>query len=330
MGLFDVSCLCNPLYDIQAEVSDALLGSLGFEKGGTHMVDHGRQRDLVARVYEHIVNAEPGGSGANTAIGVSLLGGKASYTGRVGNDEHGRLYRDGLTLKKVRANLAEGEGDTGICIVLVTPDSQRTMVTYLGCSLGLSPSDLVAEEVQCSRFLHATAYLWDTPGQRATVVRAAELAKAGGVRVALSLSEARCVGRHAEDLARFIRDHVSVLIANLPEATALTGETEPRKAALALGRDVETVALTLGAQGSLLAREGSITEVPAHAVRVVDRTGAGDMYASALLFGMARGHDLARTGRLASVAAGRVVANLGPRLAELDGEIRQARAQLAA
>lgn len=330
MGLFDVSCLCNPLYDIQAEVSDDLLGSLGFDKGGTHMVDHGRQRELVSRIYEHIVNAEPGGSGANTAIGVSLLGGKAAYTGRVGGDEHGRLYRDGLSLKKVKANLVEGEGDTGICIVLVTPDSQRTMVTYLGCSLGLTPDDLVEEDIQRSRFLYVTAYLWDTPGQRDAVRQAAEIARARGVRVALSLSEARCVGRHADDLRGFLRDHVSVLITNLPEATALTGQAKPREAALALGRDVETVALTLGAKGSLLARDGSITEVPAHTVRVVDRTGAGDMYAAALLYGMAKGHDLARTGRLASVAAGKVVANLGPRLADLDGEIKQARSQLAA
>ncbi|MCW5940710.1 MAG: adenosine kinase [Fimbriimonadaceae bacterium] len=322
--------MCNPLYDIQAEVSEALLGSLGFAKGGTYLVDHGRQRELVSQVYEHIVNAEPGGSGANTAIGVSLLGGKASYTGRVGNDEHGRLYREGLSLKKVKANLGESEGDTGICIVLVTPDSQRTMVTYLGCGLELSPTDLVEDDLGRSRFVHATAYLWDSPGQRETVERAATIAKARGVRVALSLSESRCVGRHAEDLRRFVATHASVLIANLPEATALTGETEPRSAALALGRDVETVALTLGSEGSLLVAGDVVMEVPAHPVRVVDRTGAGDMYAAALLYGMAKGYDLGRTGRLASVAAGKVVANLGPRLADLDSEIKQARTQLAA
>ena len=139
---YDVFSMCNALYDIQAEVQDSVLAELGLEKGSMMLLDEAQQQAIVPRIYTHIVNTESGGSGANTMFGVALLGGTACYTSRVGNDEHGQLYREGLAGKGVKPNLGAGEGATGISLILVTPDAQRTMLTYLGRSRELQPEDV--------------------------------------------------------------------------------------------------------------------------------------------------------------------------------------------
>src|SRR4051794_30387146 len=130
---FDVFGMCNALFDLQAEVGDALLGELGLQKGSMLLIEQEQQRRIVPRIYTHLVNSEAGGSGANTMFGVALLGGTACYTSRVGRDEHGELYRSGLAARGVKPNLGEGEGDTGVALIFVTPDAQRTMCTFLGC-----------------------------------------------------------------------------------------------------------------------------------------------------------------------------------------------------
>src|SRR5204862_4172943 len=129
---YDVFGMCNPLYDIQAEVEEAILAELDVQKGGMFLIDAEQQKRMVARIYDHIVNAESGGSGANTMIGLSLLGGKACYAGKIGSDEHGTLYADGLRAKNVTVSVKSGDGTTGICLVLITPDAERTLCTFLG------------------------------------------------------------------------------------------------------------------------------------------------------------------------------------------------------
>ena len=167
--LYDVFGMCNPLYDIQAEVSEELLAGLGYPKGSMNLVDENEQRELVSKVYAHIVNSEPGGSGANTMTGLSQLGGSAAFTGRVANDEHGKLYAEGLLARKVHPCTAIGEGTTGICLVLITPDAQRTMFTFLGIARDLHPKDLDLDALRKSRYLYVTGYLWDTETQKETV-----------------------------------------------------------------------------------------------------------------------------------------------------------------
>ncbi len=175
---YDVFGMCNPLYDIQAEIPEALLEEIGVQKGGMFLIEEEQQRALVASIYTHIVNSEAGGSGANTMIGVSLLGGKACYTGKIGNDEHGSLYAEGLRAKQVHYAVPPGVGETGISVILVTPDAQRTMCTFLGMCRELEPADVDLEALRASKYLYITGYLWDTDTQKAAVLHAMRAARA--------------------------------------------------------------------------------------------------------------------------------------------------------
>jgi sugar/nucleoside kinase (ribokinase family) len=162
---YDVFGMCNPLYDIQAEVSDDLLAGLQFAKGSMSLIDEEQQQELISRIYEHVVKAEAGGSGANTMIGLSQLGGSACYAGRVGDDEHGNLYLEGLHKKSVALGAATGTGTTGISVILITPDAQRTLCTFLGASRDLCPGDIRLDALRDSRYLYVTGYLWDSESQ---------------------------------------------------------------------------------------------------------------------------------------------------------------------
>ncbi|MCC2667674.1 MAG: sugar kinase [Armatimonadetes bacterium] len=227
---FDVFSMCNALYDIQAEVPDEILAELALDKGSMILLSEEQQAAIVPRVYTHIVHTEAGGSGANTAFGVALLGGTACYTSRVGDDEHANLYRSGLGERGVKPNLGTGTGATGVSLILVTPDAQRTMCTYLGRSRELTADDVNLSDLRDSKYLYVTAYLWDTDYQKAAVVRAMEEAIAAGVMVALSLSDPFCVHRHREELLQLIQRHVNLLFGNYSEAEALTGTDSPEEA----------------------------------------------------------------------------------------------------
>lgn len=317
---YDVFGMCNALYDIQAEIPDTLLDELGFHKGGMFLIEEEQQRAVVTKIYEHIVNAAPGGSGANTMIGLSLLGSKACYTGKVGDDEHGTLYVDGLKAQQVGYPLNFGTGETGISVILITPDAQRTMLTFLGASRTLGPDDVNLEALRASKYLYVTAYLWDTDNQKEAVLLAMQEAKKAGVKVALSLSDPFCVHRHKEDLLKLIHEHVDCLLGNHEEAQALMDTDSPYEAIKAMAPYCDIAAVTMSSEGSLLRHGNAIYEIPSFKVNPVDTTGAGDMYAAGLLYGLTQGLPLEATGKIASFTSAQVVAKLGPRLEELDSE----------
>lgn len=320
MALFDVFGMCNPLYDLQAKVSDELVSSLGLEKGGMFLVDEHRQKEIVPAIYEEIVVSAPGGSGANTMTGIAQLGGKACYAGRVGSDPHAELYENGLIAAGVKSSLARGHGHTGVCLVLVHPDAQRTMCTFLGCSLELRAKDIDVQSIEASQYLYVTAYLWDTDGQKEAVQHAMRAAQKAGVKVSLSLSDPFCVHRHKGELLSLVRRHVDVIMGNRAEAQALTETESAEDAARALAEHAEVAVVTLDSEGSLVSSKGSTIRVPAFPVTPVDTTGAGDMFAAGFLFGLTQGHDLAKSGRIASYAASKIVSQFGPRLESLDAD----------
>jgi len=318
---FDVFGMCNALFDIQAEVTDDVLHELSLGKGGMTLISEEEQRSIVPRVYTEIVNTEAGGSGANTMIGVALLGGTACYTSRVGNDEHGRLYRDGLARQGVKPNLGAGDGDTGISLILVTPDAQRTMCTFLGESRGLHPDDVNLDDLWASRYLYVTGYLWDTENQKEAVLRAMREAKRGDVKVAFSLSDPFCVDRHRDDFHRLLEEHVDVVFSNEREATGMTGTADPVAAAADLAKLSGGLAVvTRDRSGSILHDGREAHEVPIFPVQAVDTTGAGDWYAAGVLYGLTQGLPLPTAGRIGAYVAAQVVAKLGPRLDAVDAE----------
>ena len=315
---FDVFGMCNALYDIQAEVQDEVLAELGLEKGAMMLLEEAQQRAIVPRIYTHIVNTESGGSGANTMFGVALLGGTACYTSAVGPDEHGALYRDGLASRGVKPNLGTANGVTGVSLILVTPDAQRTMCTFLGRSRELTEADLDLTDLRASKYLYVTSYLWDTPNQKAAVLRAMREANASGVKVALSLSDPFCVHRHGDELRQLLQEHVDVILGNGQEAMALTGAGHPYDALRELSRHAEVAVVTLDEHGALIRSGDTTHEIPRYRVTAVDTTGAGDMFAAGILFGLTQGLPLDVTGRISSYAAAQVVAKMGPRLEGID------------
>lgn len=318
---FDVFGMCNALYDLQAEVHEEQLVELGISKGAMTLLTEAEQQAIVPRIYTQLVHTQAGGSGANTMIGVAQMGGTACFTSRVGEDEHGRLYAESLAERGVQPNLAVAPGETGISLILITPDAQRTMGTYLGASQGLHPDDLRLDDLRASRYLYVTGYLWDTPPQKAAVLQAMAAANEAGVKVAFSLSDPFCVARHRDDFLALLDRHVDVVFANRLEAQQLVDEADPRAAARVLAaRTGGLAAVTCDAEGSVLARGDERVAIPVYPVTPVDTTGAGDMYAAGILHGLIAGLSLEGTGRIASYAAAQVVAHLGPRLETIDRE----------
>lgn len=318
---FDVFGMCNALYDIQAEVTDETLVGLSLAKGNMMLISQEEQRAIVPNVYEQIVNTAAGGSGANTMIGIAQLGGTACYTSRVGADEHGASYRAGLDALGVKPNLGIGSGDTGISLILITPDAQRTMCTFLGESRELTPSDLNLEDLRKSKYLYVTGYLWDTDNQKDAVLLAMQEAKKAGVKVTFSLSDPFCVGRHKEDFHTLLREHVDVVFSNAEEARGMTDESDVYVAAKRLAELSGGIAVvTKDSSGSLIVEGQTIHEIPVYKVSAVDTTGAGDMYAAGVLFGLTQGLPLPVAGRIGAYCAAQVVAQLGPRLTSIDLE----------
>lgn len=317
---YDVFCMCNPLYDIQAEVSDEILAESGFAKGGMFLIDLDQQEALVGHVTPFIVNAASGGSGANTATGIAMLGGKACYAGKIGDDTHGTLYTEKLVEKNVAVSVGQGAGTTGICVVLVTPDAERTLCTFLGICRDLGPEDVAVEAIRSSKFIYVTGYLWDTDTQKEAVLHAMRTAKDAGVKVSLSLSDPFCVNRHKADFLQIAHDFVDLLIGNEEEMMSLTDTDNPHDAIMATATLSAMAVVTMGARGALLRQGDEVIEIPAYKVHPVDTTGAGDMYAAGILYGLTHNLPLEKTGKLAAYLAAQVVAHLGPRLDTLDEE----------
>lgn len=315
---YDVYGMCNALFDIQAEVDDETLAKLDLAKGSMALMTDEQQRKIVSSVSTSIVNTAPGGSGANTMIGVVQLGGSASFTSRVGPDQHGERYRAGMLAEGVKPNLGVGEGSTGISLILITPDAQRTMLTYLGMSQSLQREDVVESDLRNSKFLYVTGYLWDTDNQKEAVLYAMSEANRAGVQVALSLSDPFCVHRHKEDFRRLLQEHVDVVIGNAHEAMALSETENAAEAIRWLSEKCRLSVVTRDERGSIVRTGDCEYTIAPYPVQAVDTTGAGDMYAAGLLYGLTHELPLEATGRLASYMAAQVVGHLGPRLDEVD------------
>lgn len=314
----DVFGMCNALFDIVAEVEDDDLRRLGVQKGGMFLIDEDRREALVGLVGDRLLTTAAGGSGANTMLGLTQLGATTCYTSRVGSDDFGRRYRESLEGFGVKANLGVGAGATGISVILITPDRERTMNTYLGESRALTAADVDLDDLRRSRCLYVTGYLWDTENQKEAVLLALREARAVGALVTFSLSDPFCVGRHRDDFRTLLRNHVDVVFANGEEARAMAEAETVEESAWYLAGLCGTAVVTQDRTGSLVHRGDEVTRIPAYAVKAVDATGAGDMYAAGYLYGVVRGLDPAAAGRIASWCAAQVVANLGPRLPAID------------
>jgi sugar/nucleoside kinase (ribokinase family) len=311
---FDVVGIGNAIVDVLVQADDDLLDNFELTKGTMALVDEHQAETLYAQVGPGLETS--GGSAANTLAGVAQLGGRAGFIGRVRNDQLGGIFAHDIRSVGARFETpAATEGpSTARCLILVTPDAQRTMCTYLGASVGLDPADLDLEMVAQAKLLYLEGYLWDSDEAKAAFIAAAEVARAHGGEVALSLSDAFCVERHRDSFQELVDGHVDILFANEMEITALYKANSFEEAADQVRGRCKVAALTRSELGSVI-----LNGADSHAIApfqlgpLVDTTGAGDLFAAGFLHAYTQGQEIDACGRLGSLCAGQVVTQLGPR-----------------
>jgi len=320
--VFGVVGIGNAIVDVLAHAGDDFLERHELSKGAMTLIDEEQASRLQGAIGEAVECS--GGSAANTMVGIASLGGSAAYIGKVRDDRLGQVFRTSIRDAGVAFDTdAVTDGPpTGRCVVLVTPDAQRTMQTFLGASATFASEDVDPGTIAAGAITFLEGYLWDRPPAKQAFLRAGELAHAAGRKVALTLSDPFCVDRHRKDFQELVAGHVDVLFANEEEAIALHESADLGQALERLSDLCEVAAVTRGAKGSVIVAAGTTIEVPAAEVaEVVDTTGAGDLYAAGFLFGLSRGEALATCGRLGGIAAAEIISHFGARpqcsLAEL-------------
>ena len=311
---YDVVGIGNAIVDVLVQADDDLIDNFELTKGTMALVDEAQAERLYASVGPGLETS--GGSAANTLAGVAQLGGRAGFIGRVRNDQLGGIFTHDIRSVGARfVTPAATEGpSTARCLILVTPDAQRTMCTYLGASVGLDPADLDLEMVAQAKVLYLEGYLWDSDEAKAAFITAAEVARAHAGEVALSLSDAFCVERHRESFQELVDGHVDILFANEMEITALYKANSFEEAADQVRGRCKLAALTRSEQGSVVLNgAGTHSVAPFQLGPLLDTTGAGDLYAAGFLHAYTQGQSVDECGRLGSLCAGQVVTQLGPR-----------------
>lgn len=311
---YDVYGVGNSLVDIQAKIDDLLLGELGFAKGIMTLVDEGTQAKVLTALHGAPISRCAGGSAANTIAGLADFGGKGAYAGKLGHDQLGEFWLQDMRELGVKIEVPQTEGQTGTCVCLITGDAQRTMLTHLGLSSTLGPDDISESEIKQSKFIYIEGYLFAGDTTKAAALKAIDLAKKHGVKVAFTVSDPFLINFNRDLFWELIINSVDLLFCNLEEARSLTGLTDPIDCAHKIHGHAADVALTLGADGSLLMHGGKAFPIEGVAVKAVDTTGAGDMYAAGVLYGITNGLTWQQSGHLASHAAARIVAQMGARL----------------
>jgi sugar/nucleoside kinase (ribokinase family) len=310
----DVVALGHPLVDVLAHETGDVVHRVGVERGAMTMVDAARSDEIYMRLGP--ARETSGGSAANTMVGVASFGGRAAFVGRIADDTFGRVFAHDLRSAGVEFDVSPSlDGSpTGRCLVIVGADAERTMCTYLGAGAEIDPRDVDAERVERAAVTYLEGYLWDEAAAKEAIRRAASLARGAGRRVALTLSDPFCVERHRAEFRALLEADVDILFANEHEITMLFETDDFDEAAGRVSEHCEIAALTRGAEGSVVVAGRDRHEIAAEPVaRLVDTTGAGDLYAAGFLFGLTHGHDLPTCGRLGSIAAAEVVSHLGAR-----------------
>jgi sugar/nucleoside kinase (ribokinase family) len=322
----DVIGIGNALVDVLCHESEAFLERHGLAKGTMHLIDEVRARALYDAMGPAVEIS--GGSAANTIVGVASFGGRAHYIGKVRDDQLGDVFSHDLRAVGVgyTTSAATGGPATGRCLIVVTPDAQRTLTTYLGASVMLGPGDVDKELIERATILYLEGYLFDPPEAQRAFHVAAGVAHAAGRRVALTLSDPFCVGRHRAAFRELVERHVDILFANEAEIRALYEAADFDEALQQVRHHCAVAALTRSERGSVVVAGTDVHVVDARRLGVVvDTTGAGDLYAAGFLFGLSRGRDLATCGRLGALAAAEVISHVGARpltpLARLAAEV---------
>jgi sugar/nucleoside kinase (ribokinase family) len=312
---YDVLGIGNAIFDVLVRTDDGFLDSHGMTKGGMALIDEAR----AASIYRDMGPATEmsGGSAANTIVGIANLGARAAYVGKVRDDQIGRLYAHDIRAAGVafETKPAPGGPATGCSYILVTPDGERTMNTYLGAAQDLTPADIDDAQIAASAIVYLEGYLWDPASAKAAFVKASTIAHGAGRQVALTLSDSFCVDRYRDEFLGLMRNGTADLIfANEAELRSLY-QTQDFDAALTqLRNDVKLGIVTRSEKGCVVASSDGVISVPAFPItKLVDTTGAGDLFAAGFLFGLVRGAGYEKAGMLGGLAAAEVIQHIGAR-----------------
>jgi sugar/nucleoside kinase (ribokinase family) len=317
MSHYDLYAIGNALVDSEYEVTDAQLQALGVEKRHMTLIDAERRAYLLAGVQGLHSRRTGGGSAGNTTVALAQLGGKAFYSCRVADDELGAFYHQDLLANGVATNLSNTafpSGQTGICMVMVTPDAERSMSTFLGATADIDHTTLQARDIAKSKVYYMEGYLSASPTGLDAALQGRALAKEAGVKLATTLSDMSMINFCRAGLEAMVGSDLDYLFCNEEEAQVWCGSKDFEAIVAAMAKLAKVVCLTRGAKGCLVLEGGQQTAVPAAVVKAIDTNGAGDMFAGAFLFAVTHGHSHVDAARLANQAAGTVVAQYGNRL----------------
>ena len=312
---YDVLGIGNAIFDVLVQTDESFLSRHGMTKGGMALIDEARALSIYQDMGPAIEMS--GGSAANTIVGVANLGARAAYIGKVRDDQIGRLYTHDIRAAGVAFETkpaADGPA-TGCCYILVTPDGERTMNTYLGAAQELMPGDIDAAQVAASAILYLEGYLWDPKSAKEAFVKASTIAHDAGRQVALTLSDSFCVDRYRGEFLDLMRSGtVDLVFANEAELHSLYQTADFDTALTQLRNDAKLAVVTRSEKGCVVASKDGVTAVPAFPIdKIVDTTGAGDLFAAGFLFGLVRGADFEAAGRLGALAAAEVIQHIGAR-----------------
>jgi sugar/nucleoside kinase (ribokinase family) len=311
----DVLCIGNAIVDVITATDDAFLRAEGLDKGSMRLIDAGEATRLYGRMGPG--REISGGSAGNTAAGLAMLGAKAGFVGQVASDQLGEVYRHDITSLGIEFTTPalEGSVPTARCLVLVTPDAQRTMNTFLGAAQALTVDALDEEQVRCAAIVYLEGYLWDPEAPRAAMERAIDVARAAGNKVAFTLSDSFCVDRHRDGFNALIDSgRLDILFANEAEIVSLTGKPDFESAVASAAKRVPLLVVTRSEHGAVAVAGEERAQVPAEPVEaVVDTTGAGDLFAAGFLAGLSQKRSLRDCLRMGAIAAAEVISHYGAR-----------------
>jgi len=311
---FDVLCIGNAIVDVIARVEESFVNRHGLVKGSMNLIDESRAEQLYADMGQAIEVS--GGSAGNTAAGVASLGGKAAYFGKVKEDQLGAIFRHDMRAQGVAFDTPPAlDGPaTARSFILVTPDSERTMNTYLGACVNFTTKDVDRKTVESAQVTYMEGYLWDRPEAKEAFKLAARVARAAGRKTSITLSDSFCVERHRDSFLDLIRHDIDIVFANEAEIKSLYQTQNFDGAMKAIARDCPVAVLTRSEKGCIVVRGDEVHASPAHPVmKVVDVTGAGDLFAAGFLHGITNGASLPEAARLGSLAAAEVISHVGAR-----------------
>lgn len=314
MSEIDVLAIGNALVDVLAHSDDSFLEARGIAKGSMTLIDAAQAEALYASMGPAVEIS--GGSAANTIAGLASLGGRGAFVGKVSADQIGAIFRHDITALGVEFTSAPFQDGkpSGRCLIFVTPDAQRTMQTFLGSAGEVGPDDIDEAQILRAQYTYFEGYLWDAAPAKQAYVKAAGIAHAGGRKTAFTLSDTFCVDRHRAEFVDLVHGHVDLLFANEAEIHALYRANTLDEAVAAVRGKCDVAVITRSEKGALIVTWDETIEVPAHPVaKVVDTTGAGDLFAAGFLYGITHGKPLAECGRIAAICASEIISHFGAR-----------------